>query len=500
LRAEQEGEEPRLQMLMTVREFGLDCLREYGELEQAQLAHAAYFLSFAEEAEPNLKSTGQLTWLTQLEMEQDNLRAALERLIASREAELALRLCGALRPFWFRRGYWSEGRGWLRAALDLPAEYVQLATRAKALYAAGELVSYQDDDAEARLLLEESVALYRQLGDEDDLIAALSVLGLVLQNQGDLAASYALEEESITLARKLNNTWELASTLFRCGHTVWLQNDPTQAILLTEESLAIARGLDDMSLTARILNDLAYMFWQRKNLARAAMLTKENLLLARELDDKYLLNSTLETLGVITLDQGHLAQAKTYFIESIALAKSLGRTGYLSYCLSLLARVAAAQGQFQHAARLYGAAETGGEMDTILNESERAEYQRNVAVVHAQLGEVAFATAWAEGQALTVEQSLATLEDETRSEPVPAVRQLPPVILAPVKSLYPDDLTPREVEVLRLLARGWTDAQIAEYLVISRRTVNKHTTSIYSKIAVTSRSAATRYAIEKKLA
>ncbi len=195
-----------------------------------------------------------------------------------------------------------------------------------------------------------------------------------------------------------------------------------------------------------------------------------------------------------------MAQAKAYFIESFALAKSLGRKSYLSYCLSLLARVAAAKGQFQQAVRLYGAAETGLEMDTILNESECAEYQRNVAAVHAQLGKVAFATAWAEGQVLTVEQALATLEDEARPEPVPAVLQHPFIVLVPAKSRYPDDLTPREVEVLRLLARGWTDAQIAEYLVISPRTVNKHTTSIYSKIAVTSRSAATRYAIEKKLA
>ena len=500
LRTEQEGEEPRLHMLMTVREFGLDCLREHGELEQAQLAHAEHFLSFAEEAEPNLKSAGQLTWLTQLELEQDNLRTALERLITSREAELALRLCGALQPFWFRRGYVSEGRAWLRAALDLPGERVQMATRAKALCAAGVLASYQSSTAEAHLLLEQSVILYRQMGDEDGLIEPASRLGSVLQDQGDLAAGNLLEEESIALCQKLNNKWKLASTLCRRGHNVWLQNDPARAIQLTEESLAIARELEDMSLTASILNNLAYMAWQQKNLARAAALTKENLLLARQLDDKPLLNFTLETLGSIALDQGDFAQAKAYFIESIALAKSLGRKNYLSYCLSLLARVAAEQGQFQQAARLYGAAESGVEMYMILNESEHAEYKRNVASVRTQLGEVAFATAWTEGQALTVEQALATLKDETRSEPVPALLQRPSAVLAPARSLYPDDLTPREVEVLRLLARGWTDAQIAEYLVISRRTVNNHTTSIYSKIAVTSRSAATRYAIEKKLA
>ena len=270
--------------------------------------------------------------------------------------------------------------------------------------------------------------------------------------------------------------------------------------MLTEESLRIARELDDISLTARILNDLGYMAWQQKNLERAASLTRENLLLARRLDDKPLLNSTLETLGSIAIDQGEFAQAKAYFIESIALAKQLGRKGYPNYCLTLLARVAAGQGQFQQAARLYGAAETELDRHMVLNDAEYEGYQRHVAAVRVQLGEKAFEAAWAEGQVLTVEQALATLEDVSQSEAPPALLRHSSAVPAPARSLYPDDLTPREVEVLRLLARGWTDAQIAEYLVISRRTVNRHTASIYSKIAVTTRSAATRYAIEKKLA
>lgn len=501
VRLEQAGEEeePRLRMLMTVREYALESLREQGEMEQVQLAHATYCLSLAEEAEPDLKGAGQLAWLARLEQEQDNLRAALERLITSREAELALRLCGALWRFWFRRGYWSEGRGWLRAALALPAERVQAKTRAKALCAAGELAWYQADDAEARTLLEESVALYRQLGDEHGLIRPLSTLGSVIQDQGELAAGDVLEEESIALSRKLDDKWELASALHRKGHNTWFQNDPARAVMLMEESLAVARTVEDLSLTVRILNDLAYIAWQQRDLARAAALTKENLLLARALDDAFLLNNILETLGLIALDRGDPVQAKANIMESVALAKQLGRKGYPIYCLTLLARVAAAQGQFRQAAFLYGVVGIDFPNDRLMNADERAEYERNVASVRVQLGEQPFAAAWAEGRASSVERAFVLLEAGDLPESVPVAFHRPSLVQVPPRLKYPDDLTPREVEVLRLLARGWSDAQIAEQLVISRRTVNKHTASIYSKIAVKSRSAATRYAIERSL-
>jgi DNA-binding NarL/FixJ family response regulator len=100
---------------------------------------------------------------------------------------------------------------------------------------------------------------------------------------------------------------------------------------------------------------------------------------------------------------------------------------------------------------------------------------------------------------MTTEQALIAKEPVTITEEEPVIEQLPIVRKPPSPPAYPDGLTAREVEVLRLLAQGWTDAQIAEELVISPRTVNNHLTSIYSKIQVSSRSAATRYAIDHQL-
>jgi DNA-binding NarL/FixJ family response regulator len=119
--------------------------------------------------------------------------------------------------------------------------------------------------------------------------------------------------------------------------------------------------------------------------------------------------------------------------------------------------------------------------------------------VRARLGEQAFAVAWAEERKMTLEQILATHEPDSTPEIAPSVSASPSVIKAPPVAINDSELTPRELEVLRLVAQGRTDIQIAEQLVISPRTVNAHLTSIYRKIQVSSRSAATRYAIVRKL-
>jgi len=127
----------------------------------------------------------------------------------------------------------------------------------------------------------------------------------------------------------------------------------------------------------------------------------------------------------------------------------------------------------------------------------RADYDRSVASAHTRLEERIFAAAWAEGRTMTPEQALAAQGATTMPTAVPAGPSSVPHI--PRDSTYPDGLTAREVEVLRLVAQGLTDAQVAEQLGISRRTVNWYLTVIYSKIGVSSRSAATRYALEHHL-
>jgi predicted ATPase/DNA-binding NarL/FixJ family response regulator len=496
---EREETEPRFVMLVTVREYGLECLRENVEEDLMRRAHADYYLTLVEEAEPHLKGEQQLLWLRRLDLAQENLRAALSWLITHGEGDKALRFCAALWWYWQTRGYWSEGRSWLKAALALPKAGERTLIRARALSAAGELAAVQGDLQEARLLLTEGVTLCRELGDDLGLALPLATLGDVLIRQGDITAGVLLLEESIALCRKFLYTWELSRALLKLGRELWLQGDLKQSIALTQESLVLARELRDMDQIAHALNNLGHLLWNQGNLVQARIHAEEGLTLLREMGDKALLLSTLETLGSINLSQDGLEQARVLFTEGLSLAKELGNEILIAWHLIGLARVATEEQQLKRAVRLFAAAAVRYDVNRNMSPDQRDDHQRTIGSLRARLGEQLFVATWAEGSKMTQEQIMSASDELKNSKPGMLATYSPNVDQPSTRLIDMNNLTPRELEVLRLVAQGWTDAQIGEQLVISRRTVNAHLTSIYRKIQVSSRSAATRYAIERKL-
>jgi DNA-binding CsgD family transcriptional regulator len=571
---EQEGGEPRLSMLETVREYGLERLQESREAPVSQRAHALYYLALAEEAEPHLKGAQQVLWWIRLEREQENLRAALAWLIEQEEGELALRLSGALWRFWYIRGYRSEGWRWLEAALGLPQAQRRTARRAKALFGAAELAIPRGPVA--RSLIEESMAIYRELGDRQGLAESFGGLGWALSKQDDVAAARTQHEESLALAREVGDPWILATVLYYMATFMYDHSDFKSARCFLEESVTLYRALKDSHMLSSSLRFLSDVVISEGNVTQAAQLVQESLALGRELNNRLdiivalywlavtkvfqgnteqavaLLEESLALarevgdmehigdaqlmLGGLALQQGNLLQAETYVQESLSLFRELrsedraqalsllgdiqrmkgdltqakanckegvmlANEGGVNYILGRsiisLARVVSDEGQLEQATRLFGVAETLVNPRLELDPFERADYERAVEDVRARLGERVFATAWTQGRTLSPEQVLAALEPAMMVTTSPTETSLTPS--AKALTTYPDGLTAREVEVLRLVAQGLTDAQVAEHLVISRRTVNWHLTSIYSKLQVSSRSAATRYAMEQKL-
>ena len=161
--------------------------------------------------------------------------------------------------------------------------------------------------------------------------------------------------------------------------------------------------------------------------------------------------------------------------------------------------MAVARHQLKRAARLFAAAEVRYDLNKQMSPDQRDDYKRTVDSLRSRLGEKAFTAAWAEGRKMTLEQILATPDELETPERVTLASSSPNIDRPPPGASDANNLTPRELEVLRLVAQGLKDAQISEKLVISHRTVNAHITSIYRKINVSSRSAATRYAIDRKL-
>jgi predicted ATPase/DNA-binding SARP family transcriptional activator len=162
---ETADDEPRFRMLETIREYAAERLTESGEAEPLARCHVDYFLGLAEEAEHGFESTEQLVWLARLDADHDNLRAALRWAVEHEEGrEIGLRLAGALQDFWVTRGHRHEGWQWLESALARARAIGRTAARAKCLCGSGRLAEAQYEYEAARLLLQESVAIYRELG------------------------------------------------------------------------------------------------------------------------------------------------------------------------------------------------------------------------------------------------------------------------------------------------------------------------------------------------
>jgi predicted ATPase/class 3 adenylate cyclase len=360
--------EPRLLMLETIREYGLELIETSGEAAEVRRRHAVYYLRLAEEAEPKLHGPDQVAWLDRLESEHDNLGAVLSWSQAQPEgAETTLRLANALLWFWLVRGYYAEGRRAFEAALAARNE-VSLMVRAKALRCAGHLTQYQRDFARSGQLLNESLDLARTLGDRHGVAATMSLLGETARFQADFGHATDLLEESLTLQQELGDRWASYHTLYRLGEAARDQGLNARATALHEESLTIRRAFGDTRGIA----------------------------------------ASLQCLGLLAVARGDSANAASILKEGLATHRATRNKLGISNCLEGLAGVALAQNRPAEAACLLGAIEAiletvGG---STLQWGARARYERDRDAARAELDPDTFAAAWAEGRAMGLEHAV----------------------------------------------------------------------------------------------
>src|SRR5262245_1471679 len=222
---EQASGEPRFRMLETIREYGLECLTASGEEPGVRRAHADYYLALVEAAEPALTGPEQATWLERLGAEHDNLRTALQWAEESGEAEIGLRLAGALCQFWLMHSHLREGQERLARLLGLAEAAPRTAARAKARTRAGHLADNLSDYEAAHTFFEESLAIRRVLGEKGGIAAALNDLGWVAWHRNDYPASRALSEESLAIWRELGDKAGIATSLHNLGWVAYYQGN-----------------------------------------------------------------------------------------------------------------------------------------------------------------------------------------------------------------------------------------------------------------------------------
>jgi tetratricopeptide (TPR) repeat protein len=398
------GGEPRFTMLETVSEYALERLEESGETELIRRQHASFFLALAEAAELHRYTPTQGLWLHRLDADHDNMRAALAwSQTPAASVDIGARLAGALQWFWYIRRYKSEGRTWFERVLSQSTSTAATA-RAKVLYGAGR---FQTDGERANALIEQALALWRELGDKPGMADALLNLGRVARRQGDYERSDKLLLESLALFREQQIMWGIVWALISLADVALDQGAPVQALGPVQEALALTESLGDTygNMWARcLLGRLAHL---QGDLGRAATLLEGSLAWLRSWGSPSIFE-ILNDLGRVALDQGDTERAASLFGESLKLSLEPENEIGITVSLIGLAGVAGSLGQPARAAQLLGSAEAIREsIGRSLTPVERIVYDQYAAAIRAQLDDATFAVMWAGGQKMTLEQAKA---------------------------------------------------------------------------------------------
>ncbi len=357
----------RYELLETVRQYARDRLLESGEGYALRSRCRDEFLALAERAEPHHFGPDCAEWLERLEVEHDNLRAALAWSLdedGDYGTEASLRLVAALWRFWRTRGYLSEGRAYTSTALDrAPCPPGQTTARADVLHAAAELARSQDEVSLGNAYDTESLALSREAGHERGMALALNGLAIGAVSRGDSGLARTLFEDSLSIHRKRDDKWGIALALNNLAHVERLEGTEGVRPLL-EESAGILRELGAKDTMALVLGNL----------------------------------------GEASLKSGDVVAARTYYLECLTLCRELRQKWVAAYAVEGLA---AASPRADRSATLYGAATAlQGSIGVDLGSNARAEREANLAALRVELGEAAFDAAFDTGHALSWEQAL----------------------------------------------------------------------------------------------
>jgi predicted ATPase/DNA-binding CsgD family transcriptional regulator len=447
-RIEETSHEPRFNVLETIREFGLEQLAASAEETATRDAHAAYFLDMAEANEVPIYNLGRPEALARIEAEHANLRAALTWLLDTEQGMAARRLTGALFWFWFYRSHLAEGRNWLSRSLALPTAEDEPATvRVKALAGAGALAIFLRDLERADARLAEAHTLAGDGADQRVLamVHVLSAMSALFQHRTDAVALHA------------------------------------------ETAAAIAAPIGDLGSLLRANFFAALAAHGRNELARAEALYDDLLEHTGQVGAMYFQGLALQWSASLVQTQGDIKLAATRYAGALRIFCDAGELLSVAGCLDGIALGGATRDPASAARLLGAAAELRTSIGAPMFPQDQPIHEQAVAVTTARLGEAAFGEAWASGGQLSLEATIDVAAAIVEGS-IGARHD------AGTDSAATGGLTRREVEVLRLVADGRSDREIAQTLFISHNTAMKHVSNILMKLAVESRTAAAAFA------
>ena len=456
--SDQPDGEPRFRILETIREYALEQFESSPEVTTIHRRHAAWCLQLAEDCEARVRSGDAGTWIEYVEREHGNIRGALSWLLESTDPAdrtTAEMLTGALAYFWYMHSHISEARAWSERVI---AGGGSGGSYAKVLWSASYFALTQHDFAWAQRHGEAALSMFERTGDLGGIALSRYTLGLLASESGSYDEASHLIGSSIPSLEQANTP-------------VWMAN---------------------------ALNSLGFVAYQQGDLERAEQLIESSLLVLRDNMILWSEGHSYSNLARIARDRGDYPRAATLYARSMTIRAGFGEREGVASNLRGLGIIAALTGRPEHAARLLGAADGLREsLGVSIQPLGIARHERTIAAIRAQLTPEPFEAAWAAGKSLRFEDSVAEGSSFAAELMRPADE--------PENSVSEDradhyGLSPRELDILRLVTANRSTAEIAEELFISPRTVTTHLTSIYNKLGFNTRVAAARFAMEHDLA
>jgi predicted ATPase/DNA-binding CsgD family transcriptional regulator len=493
----------RYRVLETVRQYAAGQLDALGQAQAsaARTAHRDYYLALAEAAAPQLIGLDQAEWLDRLDAELGNLRTAIAFSLTQDDPEPGLRLVGSLRTYWRARGHAAEGADALRTLLDMPAAQQATLPRARALAVAANLLQQMGSYAIAGDYSREALTIARAAGDDGLVGELLYVRAWILLRQGRRGAALPLIESGLDLTRHLGERHMTASLLTARAHAAYAAGDHAGAVRDAGEALRLFRQAGDRQHVATLLGNLGNYELSSGEVNAARRHLAEALDTFRALHHRDGIVYQAFNLGLAEYLGGSPAAAGALFAESLGLARRSGVKAIAAYALLGLALAGQGGADPARSARLHGAADQAlADLGRVLEPLEARLADLDRQRLRAAMGDEAFDAEYAAGRTLDPARAAREVLPEIqagREAPRAAAPASEPD--AAVSGEAASVLTPRERDVLKLVAQGLSNSDIARRLVLSEHTVHRHLANILRKLGLSSRAAAAAWGVRTGL-
>ena len=389
----------RYRMLETIRDYAVEKLHQSGDHPTTAARHCDHYFALAKKIRDGLEGADQPGWIRRGEVELDNMRAAISLALAGgADPILAVKLAVTMTPFWMLRGYLSEGRGVVRAAMALPAVQASDLVQAHAAYAGAVLATGQGDHGEAQSMLESCLVRYRRLGNEVEVAATLSMLAIARLQAGDAAGAEAREREALALFRELGDRCGEAIGLLHLGQIAVYVGDGVLAESSLKGCLRIAQALEDSEVEGEAELRLGENAFESGRPDDARRHLERSLTICREAADRRGEAHALGWLGKTDLAAGNVEAARSRLGEALQTFRKAEMREELLDSLEDHAELARRIGNLELAVHISAVAENyRGRLDLARSPKGESRWQARLAALRSALPDVLFADIWEEG-------------------------------------------------------------------------------------------------------